>query len=193
MMCQLKFPRALLPEGVVRFGASGGDVGAVRGRAGSEVGRRRELLAVEAAHIAASLAVIVLEVTNAAGDRQRVRDQVEIDRGELRQLLVAALDVVEEPRRRVRGDRRASPATAGAARSSRTLSPVGRAGRNGHVRPLGLVDDLVILPVRADEAADAPVVRGAQAQLVALVRVASRVPSTPCSACSTCRSRDSFE
>ena len=48
------------------------------------------------------------------------------------------------------------------------------ARRNGLVHPGGLVVELVVLPERADDAAHAPVVRRAQAELVLLVLVAAR-------------------
>src|SRR5215831_12075444 len=55
-----------------------------------------EYLAAEAADIRAHLEILRLVPARAAGDGQLLRDQVEVDRGEQRGLLVAARDVVEE-------------------------------------------------------------------------------------------------
>ena len=152
------------------------DVGAVGGLAGSEVGRRPRRTegpppcSRSCRRRRPDLLVVVLEMANAARDRQHLRDHVEIERRELRQLLVAALDVVEEPDGRIRRERwRARPRLDG--QVAVVVEPGRRTVRNRHVAPLGLVDDIVFFPVHAHRAADALVVRRAQAQLLALVSV----------------------
>ena len=152
------------------------DVGSVRSLAGSEVVRRTgeavdaPHLAIKAAHVAAgTLGVIVLEVANAACDGQGVRDHVEIDRRELCQLFVAALDVVEEANGRVRAERRrARPWLDG---QEAVVGETGRrAERYRHILIVRHVYDVVFFPVHAHVAADAQLVRRAEAQLLAVVR-----------------------
>src|SRR2546430_17686814 len=71
----------------------------VCGRAGPEVGRigAGVIFAIEAADVAAYLAVIVFEVARAGRESQRLRDQVDIDRRTGSGLLVTVANIDEDP------------------------------------------------------------------------------------------------
>ena len=101
----------------------------------------------------------------AAGHRERLRDQVEVDRGEPRGLLVAALQILAEvgvvaargrvERRLDRGHVREANRTAGKRRREVCRS----ARRDRLLIEVHIVLDLEVFPEGPDEAAQAPVVR----------------------------------
>ncbi len=120
-------------------------------------------------------------MTRTSGERQHLRDQVEVDRGEERRLLgLAQLVLVEggvvalhtgvhDGRAGERADVRLAAGIAIARRAGRRVRG---AGRHGLVQPGGLVVQHVILPVRPADRAQPPLVRRAQAKFVLLVHVA---------------------
>ncbi len=145
--------------------------------------RRREALAIRYVHAGSWVAVLrtdllldVLEVACAAGDREHLRDDVEVGRREHRGLLVAALQILAEvgvvvagrriDRRLHRGHIRQADGPA----RERSRKVFGRAGRDCLLQEVHVVLDLKIFPVSPEEAAQPPVVRRRRPDLVALVR-----------------------
>ena len=136
------------------------------------VDRRRHAAAVRLVDAAGTRAVLrtdfLLDIAvppRAAGDRQHLRDEIEIDRGEPRGLLVPALQILAEvgivaagarvERRLTRGHVRQANRTAGEGRSEVCLST----GRDRLLIEVHVVLDLKVFPEGPDEAAQAPVVR----------------------------------
>ena len=129
-------------------------------------------LAAEAAPVRALLERVHTVVANASGERQSLRDEVEVHGDEPRPLGIATLDVVEE--------HVARGAHVGVTDSGQQCRAVGRIERRGTDRieiraravvPVGLLVDVVSLVEPADQTPDAPIVRRAQAYLVAQMRV----------------------
>src|SRR6185437_3952346 len=150
-----------------------------------EAAARRHTLfeAVEAAGDAAPERVVEAVVARARRQRQHLRYQIEIDRAEEGCLFDLAGGVLEEGDAvvlsarifnrgtRGRADVREAAGVSGCARRA-----VRGAGRYGLVQPIGLVEQLVGLVERADDAADAQILRRAQADFMAHVLVALLFP-----------------
>ena len=94
VMCQVRLPRLLKPCSVLfRLMPKPQPPFAVTGPIGQV-----EATECRAVELRALLELIVVEVARAAGQRQYLRDHVEVDRGEKRGLPVAALHVLAERR-----------------------------------------------------------------------------------------------
>src|SRR6202041_563517 len=174
-------------DGVIETG--GVEVGSVRGAAenagparlpvavgrrgaGTKVRGRREILAVEAAHITAELALVESVVARARGNDQFLRNDVEVHRSEGRLLNDGALRIVEE-----------SNVVVALVRVVRIRSRPGldvveavvvvrrRAAGNGLVGPVGVVVNLELFIIDTADAAEPPIVRRAQPKFMALVSV----------------------
>src|ERR1700722_16943836 len=148
-------------------------------------GRFALLEAAETADDATLQEVLEQVVTRAHRGRQYLRNHIEVDRQEERRLLgVANLVLIErsivalntgihDARPGSRADVRKA---AGIARVD-AWNPARGAGRNRLVAPAGLVEQLVVLVICADDAAQAPLVRRAQADFLLQVLVfLDRVP-----------------
>ena len=135
----------------------------------------RGLEAAERGADPAPLVELVVVVAHATGDRQHLREDVEVDRGELGNLPVALVGVLEE------ADIVAAriPVVNGHSRFWREVALAGHAATRNDVRgasgnrlvaPRRVVVDPQSLGVDAGDEAQAPVVRGADAELVRQVR-----------------------
>jgi len=122
--------------------------------------------------------LLVVVVARPGGQCQDLRDQVEVNRGEERRLLVAALEVLAERDivvalgridRSVPGSRNH---VADTHLGTRLVEQEVRRStrRDGLVQEVHVVLDVEIFPERAEEAAHPPIVGCAHPQFVALVR-----------------------
>ena len=142
--------------------------------------------AAETGEHAARRGVVEAEMTRAGGDRQHLRNQVEVDGGKEGRLLGFTHGVLIEGggggmnawvHHGRPGKRAHVREAAGIAITRRPRRGVRSTRRNVLVTPAGLVQQLIVFPKRAGDRAETPLVRRAQAQFVLLVRVAfDRVP-----------------
>src|SRR5882762_10568087 len=141
--------------------------------------RRAALEATETRRDAARRVVVEAEMTRARSGRQHLRNQIVVDGHEESRLLGRAHRVliegggrgmnagIHDGRTGNRADVRKAAVVA-----RRTRRAIRRTRRNGLVTPAGLVIQGVVLPECTGDRAETPLVRGAQAQFVLLVRVA---------------------
>ena len=171
VMCQVRLPRLLVP---VYVDVSPSPLILV---APAEQGAGPCVETTEAADDAAGLEVIEVVEPGTARDRQYLRNDVEVQRCEECVLLIAALDVLEERVAVIAlagivggrpGRRRHVAEAAALAR--------GGAGRYGLVHPVRVVEDFLVFPERADDAARAPVIGRAEPEFVGLVGIAQLLP-----------------
>ena len=131
-------------------------------------GRIARLEAAETAGHAAGEGILELVVARAGRDRKHFRNDIEVHRPEERGLFDLALGILEEGDivvlharvfgggQRVRTDIRQAAGVPG-----RAGCAIRRTCRNALVRPVGLVEQLVLFIERTDDAADTPVVGSA--------------------------------